>query len=367
VCRRHTDGPRGLTRAPPTLLHVFPTFAVGGAQTRFAAVANHLGDAARHIVVALDGRTGAREKLDAGLEVRFAELPRRAGAREAFRILRQMRPDRLVTSNWGSMDWVAANALIGLPHLHTEDGFGPEEQDRQLPRRVWARRLLLRRSDVALPSHTLLHIARTAWRLPARRVHLVPNGIDTARFGGAAPMDAGLLAALGEGPVIGTIAALRPEKNIGRLIEAFALLRRTVPARLVIVGDGAERAALARQAAALQVSPHVLFAGHSTEAPRWMATFDVFALSSDTEQMPLSVLEAMAAGLPVVATDVGDVRRMVAAENRDLIVKRDAGSLAGALRQALASAAGAANRARARAEFDQAAMFRRYRSLLGIA
>ena len=171
----------------------------------------------------------------------------------------------------GSMDWVAANALIRLPHLHTEDGFGPEEQDRQLPRRAWARRLLLRRSDVALPSQTLLRIARDVWRLPARRLHVIPNGIDTARFAAAEPMDAARLAALGAGPVIGTIAALRPEKNIARLIAAFAMLRQAMPARLVIVGDGAERAALDHQAAKLGVAAHVLFAGHSTEAHRGLS------------------------------------------------------------------------------------------------
>jgi glycosyltransferase involved in cell wall biosynthesis len=264
------------------------------------------------------------------------------------------------------MDWALANRATRLPHLHMEDGFGPEERDRQLPRRAWARRLLLRHSDVMLPSQTLLRIARDIWRLPAPRLRFIPNGIDTARFAGAAPIDRARLDALGHGPVIGTIAALRAEKNLPRLLDAFAHLRASAPARLVIVGDGAARPALEREAQARGIAASVLFAGHSAEPERWMASFDIFALSSDTEQMPLSVLEAMAAGLPVVATDVGDVRQMVSAENQPLIVPRDAGAMAAALAAARGLGAGAANRARAVAAFDQAGMFARYREVLGL-
>jgi glycosyltransferase involved in cell wall biosynthesis len=330
-----------------------------------------LGAEARHIVVSLDGRLAARERLDPALDVTFPVLPAPSGtlggARVALAALRAWRGevDRLVTSNWGSMDWALANRVTRLPHLHTEDGFGPEEQDRQLRRRAWARRIVLRDSDVMLPSQNLLRIAREVWRLPAARLHYVPNGIDTARFAGAAPVDPALLAGLGEGPVIGTIAALRPEKNLARLLAAFALFRARGPARLVIVGEGAERPALERQAAVLGVSGHVLFAGHSTAPERWMASFDIFALSSDTEQMPLSVLEAMAAGLPVVATDVGDVRLMVAPENATLVVARDAAAMAAAFGAALTLGAGAANKARAQVEYDSAGMFARYRDLLG--
>jgi glycosyltransferase involved in cell wall biosynthesis len=349
---------------------VFPTFAVGGAQARFAALANHLGGEARHIVVSLDGRTGAREKLDPALEVRFPaakpQTGRFGGARAALAFLRQTKADRLVTSNWGAMDWAIANRITRLPHLHTEDGFGPEEQDRPLRRRSWTRRIVLRGSDVMLPSQTLFGIARDIWQLPPARLHYIPNGIDTARFANAVPEDAAALRALGAGPVIGTIAALRPEKNLNRLLAAFARLRETMPARLVIVGDGAARAGLERYAAQLRLSEYVLFAGHSAAPERWMASFDIFALSSDTEQMPLSVLEAMAAGLPVVATDVGDVRLMVSAENRKLVVPRDADAMAAAFARALDSGAGAANRLRAREDFDQADMFKSYRVLLGL-
>jgi len=106
---------------------------------------------------------------------------------------------------------------------------------------------------------------------------------------------------------IGTVAGLRPEKNLARLIRAFAALRARQDARLVIVGDGPERSVLADLARALEVAADVEFTGYLAEPGRRLREFDLFALSSDTEQLPMSMLEAMACGVPVVATRVGDV------------------------------------------------------------
>jgi glycosyltransferase involved in cell wall biosynthesis len=362
----------------PTLLHVFPTFAVGGAQTRFTALANHLGREARHLIVAIDGRTDAREKLRPGLDVSYLPPPpANRGVRHAIAharaVIAETRPDILITSNWGSIDWAVARLTLapfrsgGVPHLHMEDGFGPEEQDAQLPRRVLTRRMVLRFSQVMLPSRTLLKIATDIWRLPAARLHYIPNGIDIARFANATPFEP----PGGEGPVIGTIAALRPEKNVMRLLEAVALLRAQRPVRLVIVGDGPRRPVLQQRTQELGLEHAVHFAGHSAEPERWMAAFDVFALSSDTEQMPLSVLEAMAASRPIVATNVGDVGHMLAAENLPYLVPRDSAALSNALGTMLddpmAAMIGAANGKKAAATYSDAAMFSAFRGIIGVA
>jgi len=115
----------------------------------------------------------------------------------------------------------------------------------------------------------------------------------------------------------------------------------------------------------LGIAPHVHFAGHTTRPESWVAAFDIFALSSDTEQMPLSLLEAMAAGLPCVSTNVGDVADMLAPANRDFITPPDA--LAGALIRMLAAdrpAIGAANKAKAAADYDQQTMFAAHTKIL---
>ena len=342
---------------PPTLLHVFSTFAVGGQQTRFASIANYFGRQYRHVVIAMDGRTACRERLDPALDLSFMDVPvlqgRTLGNVLPFRrLLLAMRPHALFTYNFGTIDWVIANLDGQVRQVHVEDGFGPEERDRQLPRRVWLRRLLLRRKQVVVPSQTLLRIARDQWRLP--RVQYLPNGVDLVRFAGPAP--APVPAPVQHGLVVGTVAAVRAEKNLGRLVRAMVGL----PARLVVVGDGPERAGL--EALALKLGVEAQFTGALADPASMLRTFDVFALSSDTEQMPLSLLEAMAAGKPVATTAVGDVRAMLPPDNQPYVVPLTDDALHGALAALLAdpvlrSRVGAANRARAGAAYDQQAMF----------
>lgn len=359
--------------AAPLLLHVFPSFAVGGAQVRFAALANRFGDRWRHAVVALDGRTDCAERI--GAHVPFRLLPAPA-ARDAGlsrfpairKALRQLAPAALVTSNWGSIEWaMVARTIPALRHIHTEDGFGPDEAAGQKPRRVLARRLVLRHSAVVLPSRTLLGIARGAWRLPEACLHYIANGLDLARFTADGPR---LALPAGEGPLIGTVATLRPEKNLGRLLEACAMLRAEgVALRLAIIGDGPARAGLEARAATLGLSGVAHFAGPMPDPAPAYRSMDLFALSSDTEQMPFSVLEAMATGLAVAATDVGDVRSLLAPANHPYVVAPDAAVLAGALRPLLRDGAlrarlGAENRARVARNHDQEAMFQAYARLL---
>ena len=209
----------------------------------------------------------------------------------------------------------------------------------------------------------------------------VPNGIDLGRFAaGAAVNGASGDGTSGDGapsgaaargnavPVIGTVAALREEKNLARLLRAFAAATRERPARLVIVGDGAGRADLTALADALGVGARVTFTGHRDDTPALYAGFDLFALTSDTEQMPLSVIEAMASGLPVVSTDVGDVRAMLAPENAAFVGARDDAVIAGLLAALLddpveRARIGRANRAKAERDFDQAAMFAAWHEL----
>jgi glycosyltransferase involved in cell wall biosynthesis len=337
---------------------------VGGAQVRFAAIANHFGPAFRHIVVSLDGNLTCRERLRPDLDVVFpaVDAAKHAMLLNAWRfrgLLRTWRPDVLVTCNWGAIEFALANILPVARHLHIVDGFGPEERDSQIPRRVLMRRIALSRSPVVLPSRNLVRIATEIWKLPPDIVRYVPNGIDVDRFA-----TDGALRGLAE-PMIGTVAALRQEKNIARLLRAFATLPN---GRLVIVGDGPERPALQALAVSLGISERVRFAGHHQDTAPFYAQFDIFVLSSDTEQMPLSVIEAMASGLPVVSTDVGDVRLMLAEENAAFVTRLDDVALGGALSALAGDPAsrrriGFANLAKARCDFDQAAMFAAYGAL----
>ena len=331
---------------------------------RFVQLANHFGPRLRHTIVALDGNVSAQERL--AVDVGFEAVAQRRGdtlgsVRQARAVLRRLRPDALFTYNWGAIEWAMANMLPLARHVHVEDGFGPEERQRQILRRVWTRRLVLRRRTVVLPSQTLVRIATEAWRLDPRWIRFIPNGVDLARFPPRTP---------GGGPcVVGTVAGLRAEKNVGRLVRAFAAV--PPPARLVVVGDGPDRAGLEATAAALGLADRATFTGALADPAPLYQTFDVFALSSDTEQQPLSLLEAMASGCAVVATDVGDVRAMLSAANQAWVTAVDDAAFTAGLTQAAADARaqvelGQANRSTAVMRYDQQAMFDAWSDVFGI-
>ncbi|PQA85708.1 glycosyltransferase family 4 protein [Hyphococcus luteus] len=357
-----SGGPSGET----VLLHVFPSFSFGGQQARLAALARGLGTGYRHVIVALDGDHAARALFDESVKAKFRTLILKKSSGLSLSniwrlrgLLREEDPDILCTYNWGSMETVVANKLgPRVPHVHFEDGFGPDETiDRQRPRRVRARRRLLKKTPVVVPSRALEKTAAEQWGL--KSVRRIGNGVDFDRLQGGKRGHNDAL-------VVGSLAALRPEKNYRRLIAVFRAADYEGRARLEIFGAGPELDAL-RQAA--KDDPRISLPGPTADAADAYARFDVFALSSDTEQAPLSLMEAMAAGLPVVATGVGDIAEMVAEENLPYITPvGDDEAYAHALAQMLQNpsaraAIGAANKRKAREAFSQDRMIAACRAL----
>ncbi|MGA8550292.1 MAG: glycosyltransferase [Stellaceae bacterium] len=364
-------------RQRPHFLHVFPSFGIGGIPLRMVRVISHFGMALRHTVVALDDDFAAAQHLAANLDVCLLARGRvRRGLVAALldgsAVLRRLRPDLLITYNWGAIEWAMADRLWGgARQMHFEAGFGEEEADRQIPRRVWFRRWALTRCvKVVVPSRRLEDLARRVWKLPAPQVAYIPNGVDVERFADPRGAIPGFTRQPGE-LVIGTVAPLRREKNIGRLLRVFARLDPSLAARLVIAGEGSERPALSGLAGELGLGGRVIFTGQvAPEAV--LGGFDVFALSSDTEQMPNALLEAMAAGRAVAAVDVGDVKSMLCEANREFVAARDdeagfAAALARLLRDpAKRMALGRQNRDRVAASFSQARMFTDYSLIFGL-
>lgn len=360
----------------PHLLHVFSTFAPGGPQIRAARLINAWGGRYRHSIVSVNpGELGARELLDRSIDAAFpVPPPLKAGglAGRLSRIRRwiaRLQPDLLLTYNWGAMEIVMSRQLFGGPPLvHHEDGFGPDEAAGQLKRRVWFRQLALpAAARLVVPSRFLERIALEIWRQPPGRIARIANGVAFEAFD--AEPDGSALdwpPSTSESPVIGTVALLRREKNLPRLVRAFAAATRDTSARLVIVGDGPERETVLREALACNVAERVQLPGFLPHPQRYLRTFDVFAMSSDTEQFPISLAEAMAAGLPAVATNVGDIGTMVSEANRPFIVPvEDERALAEAIGTMLGSRErrqriGAANRVVARRDLSLQQMVGKY-------
>jgi glycosyltransferase involved in cell wall biosynthesis len=369
---------------PVRILHLHSTFSLGGKEARAVRLMNAFGGAAEHVVLsAVPDAMGARDAIDPGIAAAFPgdaapSLIGRPGPRRYWRFARYMAGFDLVLSyNWGAMDGVAARRLyagtLKLPPLiHHEDGFNADELVRQKPARVLFRRAMLGAAHkLVVPSERLERIARKVWRQPTGHIRRIANGIPLERFGPPEP-DAipGFRRAPGD-VVVGTMAGLRAVKNLPRLVRAFA--RSGAGGRLVIVGEGPERDAILAAAQAEGVADRLLLPGFLADPARYVGHFDIFALSSDSEQFPISLIEAMAAGLPVVATDVGDIRAMVSAENRRYVLPaEDEGGLAEALGRLLANRdiryrLGSANRALAWERYDEKAMIAAYAALYGEA
>jgi glycosyltransferase involved in cell wall biosynthesis len=367
-------------RRPARFLHLHSTFAAGGKERRAVRLMNAFGPRVTHAIVSgVPGETDAAREISRALRVEWpGEFPSLTGLPTPARLQRIARAmcgyDLVLTYNWGAMDAVMAHTLFAdvykLPPLvHHEDGFNADEQAGLSRKRNWYRRIALgRAAALVVPSETLEEIALTTWAQPIGRVTRIPNGIDTAAFAKRPRPDAlrGIIKRPGE-LWIGTLAGLRPVKNLPALVRAFA----DTPDQwqLVIVGEGPEELAIRAEAERLGVEHRVHLPGFAADPARYVGLFDVFALSSHSEQFPISLVEAMAAGLPVAAPAVGDIAGMVSEDNRPMIVSAgDEAALGHALDvlahdPPLRTRLGKANRAEARRRYDERVMIDAYRRL----
>ncbi len=361
------------------ILHCHSTFNLGGKEARAVRLMNAFGDAAQHTILsAVPGATDARDAIEPGIKVDFPtdapSLVGKPGIGRYRSLSGYMKHFDLVLSyNWGSMDVAGARALFPFgcpPLIHHEDGFNLDEAVKLNWKRNLFRQLTLGAAqNVVVPSRKLERIASLYWKRPD--VIRIPNGINVAAYAVRPSADTipGLIRQDGD-IVIGTLAGLRAVKNLPRLVRAFATL--PAHAKLVIVGEGPERERIAAEAERLGVADRVIMPGFLSAPQNYIGLFDVFALSSDSEQFPISLVEAMAAGLPTLCTDVGDVREMVAEPARAFVVPvSDEAGLAARLgefvaNQELRARIGAANAAVAAADYDEDIMISRYAALYGI-
>ena len=360
------------------ILHLHSTFDLGGKEARAVRLMNAFGDRARHTIVSsVPGALSARDSIAKGIGYEIAQAPPPMTGRPSVAryeaIARYMRRfDLVLTYNWGAIDGVMARRVFAKdmpPLVHHEDGFNADEAGGlKLQRNMYRRIALTAAEALVVPSVVLEDIAHRVWRQPPGRVHRIANGIDTARYAKKPDPKAipGFVKQSKE-VVIGTLAGLREVKDLTTLVRAAGGLSGKF--RLVIVGEGPERARIAQAAAAMGIADRLVMPGFLARPDRFVGLFDLLAMSSRSEQFPISVVEAMAAGLPVASTPVGDIPTMVSVENQPFIADhhgevrlRDCIQpllLDAELRQRV----GAANRAKARSDYDEKGMIVRYRAL----
>ena len=307
-----TSPPSRPTAALPLVVHVVNSLAVGGLENGVVNLVNATSTRFRHIIVCMtaDGPLHARLRPETEVIV----LGKRPGQDpwtllRLVRLLRRLRPLIVHSRNWPAIDAIPAARVARVPLvLHGEHGREVADPEGRNPRRRRIRRAL------APLVHHFVTVSEDLrrWliedvRVPAAKVTAIHNGVDLSRFGRAGRLESRLRLDLpAEAPIVGTVGRLDPVKDQAGLIRAFASVRSAHPeALLVVVGDGPCRAELADVAATSGQRDHVRLLGNRDDIPAVMSALDVFVLPSIAEGISNTILEAMASGLPVVATQVG--------------------------------------------------------------
>ena len=374
--------------APPRVLHVVDGLRVGGAERLVVLLVEALArERLARNAVCVTGAGAADLTLlarvrEAAESTHLVAADSVADPRTAAGVLAALRASDAAVVHAHLAGAVVASRLAALaarrPHvatIHTLPGPGMEETRLRAAAALLTSPLSAR---VTAPAREVADAhARSRW-VPAGRVVVVPNaGVAPPRSPG---FDHGAVRrrlGAGAGPLVVCVARLQPEKGVGDLVDAAAALRERIPGvRVVVAGDGPERERLEQRIAAAGLGGAVALLGRRGDVGDLLAAADAFCLPSWHEGVPLSVLEAMSAGLPCVATDVGGVGELLAHGEAGLLVPpRRPPALADALARVLADPVlavrlGTAARERAAAEHAPAVVARRfaalYRELAGL-
>ena len=350
--------------------HVLLSLEPGGLENGVVNVVNGLDPARFRSSVCCLQRSGPfAERIHGdGVAVQSMGLGRGNDWRLPLRLaslFRASRPDIVHTRNAEAFFYAGVAARLAAVPILIHSEHGRTFNDR--PLRFRAQRLLSRWTDgIFAVSEQLRQDLIRHVGLPSARVDVLHNGVDLKRFETFEGAPARAALALPEQAfVVGSVGRLVAVKNYSMLIRAFAMLQRA-DARLVLAGEGPERGALEQLAAELGVAPRVHFLGHRDDVALVLAALDLFALPSRSEGMSNTLLEAMAAGRPVVATRIGGNPEIVRdGLDGELLPSDDAPAFADALgRFALQPARcvemGANARERVRSRFSIEAMVDRY-------
>jgi len=244
-----------------------------------------------------------------------------------FRFFRQQRPDIVHTHHVYELIYAVVPAILcGARIIHTE-----HEYYSLLGKKTVILRYLSHFccAVTSVSAEVTDFLAETV-KVSRDKLHTITNGIDIEKFSGKSQLSRQSIGINDSSFVIGIVARLEPEKNIETLLKAFAELSRQRPdAALVIVGDGSQRTTLEALARVLNVQQNVRFLGPRFDIADIVGLFDVFTLPSRREGLPISLLEAMSCGKPVIASDVGSISSVIfQGENGFLIEPDDIGKLA---------------------------------------
>ncbi len=365
------------------VVHVVYSFSVGGLENVIVQLINRLpADRFEHVVLSLTTISPFKDRITQP-GVRFIELHKPPGHAvplypRIYKLLREIQPDVVHTCNLAALEITPLAWLARVPRrIHAEHGWDAHDPSGTNPRYRRLRRLYrpFVSHYVAVSEDLFAYLAK-AVGVPEKRRTLVPNGVDTDQF---RPAEAAKQAVSGcpfdpvQHLLIGTVGRLQTVKNQPLLARAFVRLIAEHPAlaaraRLVIVGEGPLRAEVEAVLSDAKVSHLAWLPGARSDVADLLRMLTVFVLPSKTEGTSCTLQEAMASGLPVVATAVGGTPDLVGDGPGRLVPPDDVGSLAKALHDMLVNpsvrdAAGRQARERATQRFGVDALIRSYQQL----
>lgn len=318
----------------PLIAHVLFRLGTGGLENGVVNLINHLpDDKFRHAVICMTDYTDFRKRITND-DVQVYCLNKKPGKDFAvylrlWRLLRTIKPDILHTRNLSALEAQLSGLLAGVKHrIHGEHGRDIDDVDGTNPRYVFLRKLFRPLVHRYIPmSKDLENWLVRQIQVPHHKITQLYNGVDLNRFTLSHEKPQELLPPSFRTPglkLIGTVGRLDPVKDQITLVAAFIHLLSTYPelkdkVRLVLVGAGGLQEKLSSMVQAADLIGWVWFAGDRSDVADLMRTLDIFVLPSINEGISNTILEAMASGLPVIATDVGG--------NPELVVDHETGIL----------------------------------------
>lgn len=361
---------------PLSVVHLVYSFNIGGLERVIANLINSSDDKkVHHVIITLVAENDFLSSLSKDISVYC--LNKKPGNdfsshMRLFNVLRKLRPDVLHSYNFGTIEYhITAFFAHVTTRIHAEHGRDGEYDAQTRRRRTWVRKAVMPFLNFFVVVSPDLHQwAKEDLRIKEPKLQLVLNGIDTEAFGG------GCIPFTSKTITLITVGRLAPIKNQSLLISAFDHLIKSPSiantVKLIIVGEGPLHNELAEQIKRQSLEDSVVLLGPRNDVQELLKQADIFVLSSDYEAMPMTVLEAMASGLPVICTDVGGVRNIVSDLQTGLLVPADNSvALASAMKRAIENQREMiAMACRAKEAVDQKysanAMKQRYESLYGL-
>lgn len=316
-------------QATPLILHVIHHLTTGGLENGLVNLINKMPESAyRHAIVCVEDYSDFRDRIQRRdvdvIALHRSQIGVWKMQRELYSLCRRLRPAIIHTRNQSGLDALLPAWLARVPcRIHSEHGWDIDNIDGKKRKPA-----LLRRLHAPLVDHYLTvskHLADylvTQVKIDARRITQIYNGVDTEKFYPSKNKAVDLLPKNFQGSdliIIGTVGRIQAVKDQATLLRTFAALLTKHPnlranLRLVIVGDGPLLTDLRQLADNLLVADLTWFAGAQKNIPDWLRLMDIFVLPSLNEGISNTLLEAMASGIPVIATQVGGNPELIEAE-----------------------------------------------------